>query len=201
MFIDDDTFCPPTWLESLVAGFHDDRIGGCSGPAIIKEEYRCNRDIFSHKLIKKTYDLLFLEGRESLPGHITRAGAWTTGACDEECAYEGEVQFLEACNMAFRADIFKILGGFDESYKGVGDWSEPDLAFRFRRAGFKLWFSRDAKLYHEPSKSGAFNKRKGDAPNRMGNYELFSKRWVKPCFRHTLYKWFMKGYYAYQTFK
>lgn len=103
--------------------------------------------------------------------------------------------------MAFRADVFNRVGGFDENYKGVGDWSEPDLAFRIKKLGYQLWFSRNASLEHRPSKSGAYKKRRTDAPNRMANYELFSKRWVKPCFEHTLYKLFLKAYYATQTIK
>ena len=131
-----------------------------------------------------------------LPGHITRWGAWTTGATEESCSYEGEVEFLEACNMSFRRDVFESLGGFDESYKGIGDWSEPDLSFRIRKAGHHLWFSRDARLEHRASKSGAFKKRRSDSGNRMANYELFSSRWIKPCWGHSFYKRVLRTYYS-----
>lgn len=136
-----------------------------------------------------------------MPGHFTQSGAWTTGACEESCDYDGEVEFLEACNSAYRADLFREHAGFSEDYKGVGDWSEPDLSFRIRRTGHKLWFSRDAKLEHRPSISGAFKKRRRDSSNRMQNYELFSKLWIKPCRLHTLYKWFMRTYYGLKALK
>lgn len=195
MFIDDDTVHAHYWLESVVYNFsRHPRIAGVSGPSIIHPEFRINRDIFRFRFIKNLYDFIFLEGRSYLPGHITRAGAWTTGACDDECNYEGEVDFLEACNMAFRRDVFFEVGGFDESFKGIGDWSEPDLSFRIRRAGYKLQFSRNAKLYHRPSKSGAYKKRLGKC-SRMENYLLFSRRWIKPCFQHYLYKQFLRSYY------
>ena len=201
VFIDDDVICDPGWLQSIVSTFRDGEIGGVSGPATITREFRRNRDIFSLRPFKFIYDKFFCEGRQHLPGHICKSGAWTTGACESSCDYEGEVHFLEACNMAFNSDLFYALGGFDISYNGVGDWSEPDLSFRVRRAGYKLWFSRDAKLEHQPSKSGAFKKRRKDAPNRMANYELFSKRWIRPCLMHTLYKLFMRIYYAYSSIK
>ena len=202
VFIDDDTVVAPGWLKSISDTFRASHaIYGVSGPAIIPKPYLNNRDLFRFKFFKRLFDLVFCDRLERLPGHISRAGAWTTGACFEDCSYVGEVMFLEACNMAFRRSIFERLGGFDEEYKGVGDWSEPDLAYRVREMGGTLWFNANARLYHLPSRQGAFKKRKKDAPNRMANYNRFSKKWIKPCLRHTIFKMFMKIYYATQTFK
>ena len=200
IFIDDDVVCSKHWLRTIVSVFErSENIVGVSGPSTIMGEYRRNRDIFRYYIFKWLYDLIFCGGRRLLPGHITKAGAWTTGAANQSCSYDGEVHFLEACNMAFRTDIFRDLGGFDEAYRGVGDWSEPDLSFRVRRAGFKLWFSRDAVLEHRPSRSGAFKKRKADARNRLANYNLFASRWVAPCWQHTIYRWFLNVYYTLAT--
>lgn len=202
VFTDDDVIVSPQWLHAIVSSFASNhRIAGVSGPALITQEFRRNRDLFNIKWAKYLYDVFFCEGRQRLPGHMLRSGAWTTGASEGDCNYEGRVDFLEACNMAFRADIFNQLGGFDTEYKGIGDWSEPDLSFRVRRAGYDLWFSRDARLEHQPSRSGAFKKRRADAKNRMANYELFSRRWIRPCLRHTLYKLFMRTYYEITSFK
>lgn len=199
VFIDDDVACSPGWLQGIVTAFDKGpSIGGVSGVSAITKKYRANRDLFRHHLLKWLYDQVFLGRQQHLPGHFTEAGAWTTGAANETCDFEGPVQFLEACNMAYRRDVFFDMGGFDDSYLGVGDWSEPDLAFRIREAGYSLWFSRDARLEHRPSKSGAFKKRRSDARNRMANYELFASRWIKPHWKHTLYKQFMKTYYAVQ---
>jgi O-antigen biosynthesis protein len=197
IFIDDDVVCYPGWFSAIVRTFESGDISGVSGPAVVRGDFRRNRDVFKFGWINH----LFMDGRQMLPGHISRAGAWTTGATNEDCSYEGPVQFLEACNMAYRSDAFRLAGGFDETYKGVGDWSEPDLAFRIREAGGSLWFSRDARLEHRASKSGAFKKRRGDARNRMANYELFASRWIKPNWRHSLYKFVLKKYYETQTFK
>jgi O-antigen biosynthesis protein len=200
IFIDDDVVCAPGWLAAIVKTFEErPRCAGVSGPSVITQQYRLNRDIFSFKLFKSLYDLWFCFGQSHLPGRITKAGAWTTGACDVFCDYDGPVQFLEACNSAYRRETFEKEGGFDESFLGVGDWSEPDLSFRIRRAGHELWFSRDARMEHRPSRSGAFKKRKSDSGNRLANYEKFSKRWVEPCWQHELYKGFLKAYYAFAS--
>ena len=196
-FIDDDVECNANWLASILHTFRGDgRIAGVSGPSVIRQAYRQNRDFFRFRTLRKIHDFMFLGRQRNMPGHITKAGAWTPGATEETCTYEGEVQFLEACNMSFRKEAFEEVGGFDENYLGIGDWSEPDLAFRVRRAGHKLWFARDALVYHNPSRGGAFRKRAGDSHNRPANYERFSRAWVKPCFRHSLYKLFLKSYYA-----
>ena len=101
VFIDDDVVCSPEWLSEILRSFTEG-VDGCSGPAIIQAQYRQQRDLFRFGWIKQLYDILFLSPDQHLPGHFTSAGAWTTGASEEMCAYEGEVHFLEACNMAWR---------------------------------------------------------------------------------------------------
>lgn len=195
IFIDDDVIAYPGWLHSIISTFESRRVSGVSGPAIVRGDYRRNRAVFKYGWLNR----LFMDGQSMLPGRISRAGAWTTGATEPSCSYDGPVQFLEACNMAYLRHDFDLHGGFDEAYLGVGDWSEPDLAFRIRQVGGKLWFTKEAALEHQPSKSGAFKKRGKDAPNRMANYELFSRRWIKPCFQHTVYKTLLRTYYALQA--
>ncbi len=200
VFIDDDTSVARNWLGSILQGFEQCRtVAGVSGPSVINRKFKANRDIFNFRFFKWLYDKLFCPGWAHLPGHITKSGAWTTGACDEDCNYEGEVMFLEACNMAFRRNIFWELGGFDESYGGVGEWSEPDLCFRIRKKGYKLWFTQEARLYHEPSRSGAYKKRIIESKLRLANYYQFLDRWVQPHWRRTLFKHFLKLYYEYKA--
>ena len=201
IFIDDDVYCPPEWLKEITLPFVEPSVAGASGPAVIREEFKAKRDIFRYPRIKRLYDWLFLEGKAHLPGHITRAGTWTTGACMESCSYEGGVDFAEACNMAFRRGAFVDCGGFDTRFGGIGDWSEPDLAFRIRAHTLgKIWFTPRAKLYHEPSTTGAYLSREQTGA-RLTNYLLFAGRWVDPCFRHTLYKLFLRGYFTWKEIR
>ena len=194
-FIDDDVIVTEGWLIGIVECLGKSNLaGGCSGPSVIPDEYRSNRDIFRYKQIKLLYDYLFLEGKADLPGHLTKSGTWTTGAALPSCSYEGEVQFLEACNQSYKKEAFWEVGGFDEKYRGIGDWSEPDLAFRVRAAGWKLLFDPAVKLFHLPSKTGAYLKRE-QVGARLTNYQLFADRWVKPCFRHSAYKAFLNSYF------
>lgn len=200
IFIDDDVTVSTQWLESILTSLQREGCDGVSGPAVIRPELRANRDIFKYRLFKRIYDQLFLDGKASLPGHFTDWGAWTTGACEETCSYEGEVHFLEACNMSFKREIFHKSNGFGE-YAGVGDWSEPDLCFKIRGLGGKLFFNPNAKVYHNVSKSGAYGLRLEDSKNRLQNFFKFADRHLKQGWKLECYKLFVSSYYAYQTVK
>jgi len=183
-FIDDDVVCSPNWVEVLSCAFGRG-YAGVSGPSFITKAYRRQRDCFRYPtswFSKKT------------PGTLSSWGQWSLAATDERCRYDGEVDYLEACNMSFEKEAFWSVNGFDEHYRGIGDWSEPDLCFRLREKGLKLWFSRNAVVEHRPSQSGAYKKRLVKC-DRMENYELFSKRWIRPSIQHTAYKWMLRTYF------
>jgi len=197
-FIDDDTVCQPGWLESIIKLFVHPNVIGVSGPAFIPEIYRNNRDIFRFKWASKLYREHFAGGQGLSPGHFSKAGAPSLASAYKENKYQGPVQYLEACNMSFRTQQIKSIGGFDEKYTGVGEWSEPDLCFRLRKKfnGF-LWYSQRAALSHYPSKQGPYKFRK-KTKSRMQNYELFSSRWLDQNIDHKMYKIFMRGYYTWK---
>ena len=196
-FIDDDVVCSPTWLSSLLRVFRESpQVMGVTGPAIIPESSRPNRDIYRFRSLTWAYTTLFVYP-EYRPGHLTTAGTFVP---TPDYSYQGSVQFLEACNMSFRTEALKAVGGFDEAYGGIGDWSEPDCAFRLRQryGNDCLWFSPDARLEHHPSRGGAYLFRDADARQRLDNYRLFASRWVPPTLRHRLYRAFLTGYYAWK---
>ena len=200
-FIDDDTVCPSTWLAGVLGAFASADVVGVTGPAVIPQEYRSHRDLFRYRNLKRFYDWCFVD-LPTLPGHLTRSGTFTTAASEATCSYEGEVDYLEACNMAFRTEALKAVGGFDETFGGIGDWSEPDAAIRVRRrTGGVLWFTPDARLEHHPALGGAMAFRGRDAWQRLHNYRLFARRYVRPTIRHAGYQAFLVAYYTLQMMR
>ena len=196
-FIDDDVVCSPTWLSSLLRVFRESpQVMGVTGPAIIPESSRPNRDIYRFRSLTWAYTTLFVYP-EYRPGHLTTAGTFVP---TPDYSYQGSVQFLEACNMSFRTEALKAVGGFDEAYGGIGDWSEPDVCYRLRlRYGNdSLYFSPTVWLEHRPSQGGAYLFRDADARQRLNNYRLFAKRWVPFTLRHRLYRAFLTGYYTWK---
>lgn len=189
-FIDDDVEVHPKWIRFIIQSFRNvPNLGGVTGPAIIRKEYRNNRDITKYE---KLYNQIFSSGVNE-PGRISEYGAISlVGSTD--CGYGGEVEYLEACNMIVKKEVFVKMNGFDESYKGVGDWSETDLCFRIRKAGYKLWFDPNVRLYHNPSPNRLNLWKNGEAVSRYSNYCKFSQQWLKQSFKHSIFKLAMKGY-------
>lgn len=165
---------------------------GVSGPAIISESNQLQRDLFRYRYIKLYYDGIFIQ--HMVPGRLNASGAPTILPYDT--GYEGPCDFLEACNMSFRTQAFKEIGGFDEAYGGIGDWSEPDAALRLRQRfpDGQLWYTSSAALEHRPSRTGAYLLRKHTGA-RLTNYHLFRRRWVRPSLRSLLYTGFLHGYF------
>lgn len=192
-FIDDDVVLPPSWVSNVLSHLHRADVLGVSGPALTPKSLHKHRDLFRYPSIKKVHDRFFLSG-EARPGHISKAGTFVT--TEGGSKYEGQVQFLEACNMSFRTEVIKDIGGFDEEYKGLGEWSEPDMCFRLtRRMPGRLWFSPGVSLNHRVSQKGAYPSRR-TIGTRLSNYQLFAQRWIPECKESTAYQLFLKGYYS-----
>lgn len=193
-FIDDDVVFYPAWSKELTASFDGaPDIGGVSGPTIIADELSANRDVLAFhnkikknifwKLIGKVYTSVILEGEPYAVGRIFKSGAFSIGSNYPQAINfdkDIEVDYLEACNMSFRKDILDRIGGFSTEYKGVGDWSEPDLAFRVRQAGFRLLFNPKVRVEHNISQKGVFQDRGKDSYQRMKNFLHFYFKWIKP---------------------
>ena len=57
-----------------------------------------------------------------------------------------EAEHIAGCNMAFRADVLRDLGGFDAQYRAAGD--DVDLCWRLQDAGHSIGFSPAAQVWH-----------------------------------------------------
>lgn len=216
-FIDDDVIASPGWTREIHNTFFKSlTIGGVSGPTIIPEELLGNRDILAFqnkiksnvlwKLIGKFYTHFVLEDSPYSVGKIFKSGAFSLGSNYNESAKissQIEVDYLEACNMSFRKDILDETGGFLPEYKGIGDWSEPDLAFRVARRGYRLVFNPKAQVNHLISQQGVYGKRGNDSFQRMKNFVHFYYKWLKDntisgAFRFGVNLFFINGYWGYK---
>jgi len=191
--IDDDIVVAEGWLEAVREAFlSDEGVGGVSGPTIIPEERRQNRDFARYldafsapnllwRLIGKVYNSVVLENSARDVGRILKSGTFTPGSnFPEACGLKGliPVDYLEACHMCYRRQLLRDLGGFDETYEGTGEWNEPDFSFLVRAKGWKLVFNPRAVTYHCISQAGVF-KARTYSYERSRNFILFYKRWIK----------------------
>jgi len=196
IWIDDDVVCSSLWLETIINAFNcDERVMGVSGKTIVPKEYLKNRDIFKEGLSKKLYNWFFLESKQYLPGKITSCGANTLGANYDtfySCGLQ-LVDFLEPCQFAIRKWVIDRVGGFDLEYKGVAEWCDVDLCYRIKEYG-KLLYHPIVSVTHYPEQDSIYKKRL-DTASRYNNYVRFAKKWVKPSFKHYLYRGFLKTYF------
>ena len=194
-FIDDDLVVSPEWLSNIVNTFlSDDNIGGVSGPTIIPDDRKKNRDLALFladfksspnvflKVLGKLYLGIILENKVKDVGRILKSGAFTPGSNYKECLSLTDpidVDYLEACHMCFRRKLLEELKGFDYIYEGTGEWQEPDLSFKVRKKGYRLVFNPRAVTYHYISQAGVFKDRT-NSYERSKNFIFFYMRWIKP---------------------
>lgn len=189
-FIDDDVYCPPTWLEGVVKSFREGVVG-VTGPTVISEEYQKNRDCFRYKRIRAFQEWLFRVPSD--PSKLSVCGAPSMGSNFPGCRFEGEVDYLECCNMSVKREDAIAVGGFDHNYKRTGEWCELDLAMRLRKRG-RLVFTQQSLLHHKPSKAGIYSNRLS-TEHRWKNFIYFQKKWVKPSLLTYIYRGFIWTYF------
>lgn len=206
VFIDDDIIPEPYWLHNIVKTYSIAKnIGAVGGPSIIRNPEK--RDLTKYlfynrnnvgKLITCIYNNLFLEKKPFEINKFYRSGAFSLGSMSLDTLNKIpdiiDVDYLDASNMSFRRDILELVGGFDLIYKGVGDYSEPDLCFKVKNNGFRIVYNKRAMVYHYPSTEGVFVAR-SFAYNRGYNYGIFLKRWIGINKLSLLYSIFLSIYY------
>jgi GT2 family glycosyltransferase len=210
-FIDDDVRPSSKWLEELVNALvtHND-VEGVGGPALISNEDAKGRDLTRFlfgknsvikRAIREVYFRLFLENKPFLINHFFKSGTFSLGSMVKTVVEADStitvVDYLDASNMCFRKAALRKHHGFDSSFLGVGDYSEPDLCFRIRRDGGRLVFNPKARVFHHPSGGGIFDRRSG-AYDRLGNFVLFHRRHFQANLRYFLYLFFLSSYFLYK---
>ncbi|HNX82151.1 MAG TPA: glycosyltransferase [Candidatus Omnitrophota bacterium] len=200
--IDDDLVVSPGWLTEVRQTFAaDESIGGVSGPSLIPDDRQTNRDFAFYieqfrssknpffRILGLIYFNIILENKITDIGRILKSGAFSPGSNFKSCLVlpaPVEVDYLEACNMSYRRDLFVRLGGFDYLYEGTGEWNEPDFCFRLKNAGYTLVFNPRAVAWHCISQEGVYSART-NSYERIRNFIFFYMRWIKP---NTLEKFF-----------
>ena len=64
------------------------------------------------------------------------------------CAKSQYTVSVMGANMSFRRKALLAINGFDENFTKNALWEEIDLAFRMRKAGWKIWYCADARVRH-----------------------------------------------------
>ena len=117
-YIDDDARPDPDWLTYLAVTFLTTAHAGVGGPNIVPPT----------------------------DGPVAQCVANAPGGPVHVLVSDREAEHLPGCNMAFRRDCLKAVGGFDPQFRAAGD--DVDICWRLRQQGWTLGFSPAAMVWH-----------------------------------------------------
>jgi GT2 family glycosyltransferase len=137
LFLDDDVITRPGLLENHINNFQDPKVGATTGRVIT-------------------------------PGQPVEEGRTDTARVSMFEVTEGysstirqEVDTVVGCNMCWRTDVYKKLGGVDEQFTGNALREETDLSLRAKKLGYKIIFEPKAEVEHVRALSGGARKTEG----------------------------------------
>ena len=117
-YTDDDARPDPQWLKYLAATFTSTTHAGIGGPNIAPLD----------------------------DGEIAECVANAPGGPIHVLISDTEAEHIPGCNMAFRCDALREIGGFDVQYRNAGD--DVDVCWRIQEKGWTLGFSPAAMVWH-----------------------------------------------------
>ncbi len=126
-FLDDDAYPEPDWLEKMIHCFHEDKkVAAVGGPAITPED---------DGLLQKVSGAIF----ESYVGGGKARNRYLS------IGDHLQTEDWPTVNLLIRKDVFKEVGGFDNSY-----WPGEDtkLCLDIINAGYKIKYDPEGIVYH-----------------------------------------------------
>jgi O-antigen biosynthesis protein len=117
-YIDDDAYPDPHWLAYLVATFEETDHVGVGGPNLPPPD----------------------------EGPTARCVARAPGGPIHVLLSDTEAEHLPGCNMAFRTERLRAIGGFDARFRAAGD--DVDVCWRLQEKGWTLGFNPTAVVWH-----------------------------------------------------
>lgn len=128
VFVDDDAYAAPDWLENLLKPYGAVDVGAVGGRALNgqpNEEHEGCDEI----------------GRLLPDGSLTGYFAANPG-------HDVEVDHLLGANMSVRRSAVQAVGGIQDFYPGTCLREETDIALRLRRADWRVVFTPQALVQH-----------------------------------------------------
>lgn len=170
LFLDDDVEIPEVdFILQHARAYADPSVGGVCGRTIdLRADIRRKAASTSRPLV---YPIICLPSG------------------DDSLETQGFVNSVKGCNMSFRADLLRAIGGFDERFGFPCIYEETDVALKVCNGGHRILFCPQAMLYHIGAPSGGQRVQGLNADRRFVAYRdrvlLFANncpRWQFPLF-------------------
>jgi O-antigen biosynthesis protein len=117
-YIDDDAYPDPHWLTSLAATFQTTGHAAVGGPNIAPPG----------------------------DGFIADCVAGAPGGPVHVLISDREAEHIPGCNMAFRTEVLREIGGFDPQFRVAGD--DVDICWRLQQRRWTIGFNPAAVVWH-----------------------------------------------------
>jgi GT2 family glycosyltransferase len=138
IFLNNDTYCHPLWLENLVSTY--DRLSKKGQVGAIGSK------VLHRNLHIQESGCLLHPGGHPIP--LGRG----EHAFNPQFSYLREVDFVSACSMLVEREMFTKLGGFDERFS-PGYYEDPELCERLKANGATNYVQPSSCLIHEEGAS------------------------------------------------
>ncbi len=162
LFLNDDTYVFFNWLDTLYKLIKNDKNIGLVGSKFIN----------SDGTLQEAGGIIW-----------NNASGWNYGIGDNpkksKYNYIKEVDYISGASIMIRSELWNELEGFSEEY-APAYFEDADLAFRVRKAGYKVIYQPKSVLVHFGSKSYE-NKDKSESKRILmkNNQIKFIKKWKK----------------------
>ncbi|MCL5990545.1 MAG: glycosyltransferase, partial [Bacteroidetes bacterium] len=168
VFLNNDTFPFPGWLDAFAKEFHDNPDVGIQGAKLLYENGTIQHAgmIFGSR-----------PGRPEEPYHAYLTADPSLPLVNRR----REMQFVTGACLAIRSELFRQVGGFDDEY--IFGWEDTDLCMKVNTSGKKIIYNPEAVLYHYESGTKKLRQANGedmlelDTPKEIRNRERFMSRW------------------------
>jgi GT2 family glycosyltransferase/glycosyltransferase involved in cell wall biosynthesis len=159
VFLNNDTFVLPGWLDELIGTLESQPDVGLAGSKLI-----------------------YPDGRLQEAGGIIwqDASAWNFGRYDEprkpEYSYLRSVDYVSGASIAVSRKIWEEMNGFDTWYD-IAYGEDSDLALRIRHSGRRVVLQPLSMLIHFEGVSSGTDVSQGVKAHQLGNAAKMGKRW------------------------
>lgn len=159
LFLNNDTQVQDNWLKPLVDLCEKDQTIGMAGSKLV----------YADGTLQEAGGIIWRDG-----------SGWNYGRNDDatkpEYNYVRDVDYISGASILIRRSLWEELGGFDE-YFAPAYCEDSDLAFRVRKAGYRVVYQPLSVVVHFEGKSNGTDLNTGIKQYQVENSIKMKKRW------------------------